>query len=344
MLHSWAVIGAGPAGIAAVGKLIDSGVPEKEILWIDPKFTVGDFGTIWRNIPSNTKVKLFLNFLHGFAAFNYKNCSQDFAINSAEPIKTCYLRVMADPLQWVTNQLKNKVTCVTDTALELSLAKRTWQIKLKNSNLQAKNVILAIGAEPKTLAHPGLTSIPLQDVMDSEKIKNHINTETIAVFGSSHSAVLALRNLVEHKAKKIINFYRSPLCYAVYLDDWILFDDTGLKGPTADWARNNLDGELPPNLIRVYSSQENIDHFLPQCQKAVYAVGFEKRKLPIIKDLGHLSYQEQSGIIAPGLFGFGIAFPEAKSNPFGMLEYRVGLAKFEEYIHRIMPIWLKYGV
>ena len=40
---NWAVIGAGPAGIAAVGQLIDKGVSGEQILWIDPKFKVAPY-------------------------------------------------------------------------------------------------------------------------------------------------------------------------------------------------------------------------------------------------------------------------------------------------------------
>ena len=77
-----------------------------------------------------------------------------------------------------------------------------------------------------------MPTVPLQDAMDRRRIALHINNnDIVAVFGSSHSAMLVLRNLVESGVKKIINFYRTPLRYAVYYDDWILFDDTGLKGP-----------------------------------------------------------------------------------------------------------------
>lgn len=343
MIYNWAVVGAGPAGIAAVGKLIDQGVAAETIAWIDPKFTVGDFGTIWKNVPSNTKVSLFLKFLYAVDAFAYKNCPQNFALNQADPEKTCHLGLMAEPLQWVSDHLKQKVHALSDTAENLFLGERTWHVKLKNSSIRARNVILATGAEAKPLAFPSPVTIPLHDAMDHERIKNHIDTnDTIAVFGSSHSAILVLRNLVENKAKKIINFYRSPLCYAVYLDDYILFDDTGLKGPTAEWARENIDGKLPHNLTRIYSNQENIQHHLPQCTKVIYAVGFERRTLPVIQDVGHLNYIEQCGIIAPGLFGLGIAFPESKLNPVGLLEYRVGLWKFMDYLQRVLPIWLKY--
>ena len=55
----WAVIGAGPAGIAAIGKLLDNDIDPAHIAWIDPAFCVGDFGTEWKNVSSNTRVKLF---------------------------------------------------------------------------------------------------------------------------------------------------------------------------------------------------------------------------------------------------------------------------------------------
>lgn len=342
MSYQWAVIGAGPAGIAAVGKLLDLGIVAKDIAWIDPKFKVGDFGTLWRNVPSNTHIGLFLKFLQAVESFEYSQ-APDFAINHEDPEKTCRLSVMADPLQWVSDHLKKKVLTIQDTAENMFLKNRHWTIQFKNAEIQAQNVILAVGAEPKNLAFSALPIIPLQDAMDAERILNHItHDETVAVFGSSHSAMLVLRNLVESGVKRIINFYRSPLCYAVYLDNWILFDDTGLKGPTADWARNYVDGKLPSNLERVYSNQENLEHHLPQCNKVVYTVGFERRLLPVIQDMGPLKYIEQCGIIAPGLFGFGIAFPEAKCNPVGILEYRVGLWKFMTYLQRVMPMWLKY--
>ena len=67
----WAVIGAGPAGIAAVGQLIDKGVSAEQIMWIDPKFKVGDFGAFWTNVSSNTRVKLFNDFLYHCKSFRY---------------------------------------------------------------------------------------------------------------------------------------------------------------------------------------------------------------------------------------------------------------------------------
>ncbi|MBN7552525.1 pyridine nucleotide-disulfide oxidoreductase, partial [Mycobacteroides abscessus subsp. abscessus] len=50
-----------------------------------------------------------------------------------------------------------------------------------------------------------------------------------------------------------------------------------------------------------------------------------------------------NGIIAPGLFGVGIAFPEYRIDPMGFGEYRVGLQKFMDRLTKALPLWLKYG-
>ena len=62
--YHWTVIGAGPAGIATVGKLLDSGIDAKQLLWIDPDFQVGEFGKLWSGVSSNTKANLFTKFLN----------------------------------------------------------------------------------------------------------------------------------------------------------------------------------------------------------------------------------------------------------------------------------------
>ncbi len=339
----WAVVGAGPAGIAAVGKLLDHQISPNDIVWIDPTFSVGDFGTLWKMVPSNTKVNRFLQFLEGSQAFDISECKNHFELFDLSKDATCALHLVADPLQWITNQLKNKVETKKGKVTALHLNHRSWCLSIDDEEIRAKNVILSIGSDAKTLSHP-ISTIPLQDALNISLLKNHCKeNETIAVFGSSHSAILALKNITENSSCRIINFYRSPLVYATYFDDWILFDDTGLKGTTADWARENIDGKLPSNITRVFSNDINLQKYLPLCQKAIYAIGFTRRELPLVKGFHDLQHFNQTGIIAPGLFGFGIAFPEAKMNRLGMIEHRVGLAKFMEYLHRVMPVWLRYG-
>lgn len=340
----WTVIGAGPAGIVAIGKLLDLGIEARKIAWIDPTFTVGDFGTLWRNVPSNTKVELFTKFLHGCAAFQAETFLKQFDLNKADPENTCQLALMADPLQHLTQQLQKTITTIQANVNNIRQSEQSWALDLNNKIIYSKNIILAVGAKAKTLSHPNVDPIPLNIALDQTKLSKHITqNDTVAVFGASHSAVLAIRFLCEAGAKQVINFYLNPLKFAVYLDDWILFDNTGLKGTTAQWARQHLHGKLPRNLSRHFASDDNIKTHLKQCQKAVYAIGFDRRHIAI-DGYPNVNYNNKSGIIAPGIFGCGIAYPEAKLDRFGNLEYSVGLWKFMDYLNRVMPVWLRYGL
>jgi cation diffusion facilitator CzcD-associated flavoprotein CzcO len=343
MQFQWTVVGAGPAGIAALGKLIDNGIDPKTIAWVDPNFQVGDFGEKWRNVSSNTRVDLFTKFLQACQSFDYQHCREKFALHQLDPAKTCQLHYAADPLLWVTESLKAKVHVIEDKVLKLKMENRHWQLTTTQGNIESKNVVLALGSEPKSLPSSPIPVIPMVDAMDKERLAKWVSAnDTIAVFGSSHSAIIVIRSLLELGVKQVINFYRGALRYAVYLDDWILFDNTGLKGETAIWAREHIDGNMPKNLIRVWSDEQAVKAYLPQCTQAIHAIGFGRRSIPV-EGLPVLEYNDRSGIIAPGLFGCGIAFPETTVDRFGNVEANVGLWKFMNYLHRVVPVWLKYS-
>ena len=341
----WAIVGAGPAGIAAVGKLLDFGVDPTSILWLDPQFNVGDLGSFWQNVSSNTTVKLFNNFLQASPSFLYQEAPIDFQLNHIPPQATCRLKNIVEPLQWISNQLCKKINIEKTMIHHIELQERKWFLHSDSCTYHAKNVILATGAEPKTLSYPNVITIPFEVAIDKARLSKVINThETYAVFGSSHSAIIIIQYLVDLGVKKIINFYHSPCRYAVDMGDWILFDNTGLKGHTAEWAREHIDGVLPNNLVRYNCREDNIERFLPECDKGIYAVGFKRRNTVSIGTYEHSQYNPHVGIIGPGLFGLGIAYPELKPDPFGSVESQVGLWKFMVYLNKILPLWFKYHV
>lgn len=341
-LFAWTVIGAGAAGIAAVGRLLDHGIEPGEIAWVDPAFAAGDLGAKWRSVSSNTQVGLFLSYLNGSSAFRF-SAAPPMPLREVDPEETCALALVADPLVWVTEHLRDRVKTFETTAAALFLERRRWRVETPLRELTSTNVILAVGAVPKTLSYPRLKEIPVEIALDPEKLANEpLEDATVAVFGSSHSSMIALPHLLRHPVKRVINFYRSPLKYAVYLDDWILFDDSGLKGQAADWARENIDGVLPDRLERCWASSPDFEEKLGLCDRVVYTVGFERRALPETRQWGRLDYNPNNGILAPGLFGVGIAFPERATDRYGYVEYRVGLKKFIDYLDAVLPLWLRY--
>ncbi|MEB3051719.1 FAD/NAD(P)-binding protein [Mycolicibacter sp. MYC123] len=341
--YDWAVIGAGPAGIAAVGKLLDHGVVGEAIAWVDPDFAAGDFGTKWHAVPGNTQVSLFGEYLNASPSFRFAQ-APPFELNTLDPQQTCRLGIVAEPLVWISQHLCEQITPVRGLATELSLHNREWTVRTETGVITAKNVILAVGSTPKKLHYPHLEEIPIEVALDPQKLEQlSLDGATIAVFGSSHSTMVALPNLLATPAPKVVNFYRSPTRYAVYFDDWIQFDDTGLKGQAAQWARENIDGTLPERLDRYSVNSPEFSEQLRACTHAVYTVGFARRLMPATPQWGTLDYDPSTGILAPGLFGVGIAFPEYCTDPSGAGEYRVGLAKFMQRLESALPLWLRYG-
>ncbi|MEM8562496.1 MAG: pyridine nucleotide-disulfide oxidoreductase, partial [Pseudomonadota bacterium] len=104
----WTVVGAGPAGLAAVGKLIDRGVKPSSIAWVDSEFQVGDLGQKWYRVSSNTQVKLFTQFLEDCDAFRFES-APDFKIRHHDPEANCLLNDIAEPLRWITQQFSATV-------------------------------------------------------------------------------------------------------------------------------------------------------------------------------------------------------------------------------------------
>ncbi|WIM90246.1 FAD-dependent oxidoreductase [Candidatus Mycobacterium wuenschmannii] len=337
------MIGAGPAGIAAIGKLLDHGVAGEDIAWIDPEFAAGDLGAKWRSVSSNTKVSAFLEYLNGAKAFRFSE-APPMPLTETDTEETCALALVADPLLWITEHLRQRVDTFETTATALVLTDRRWRIETQEQPLTSQNVILAVGATPRKLNYPQLQEIPLEIALDPEKLaRQPLENATVAVFGSSHSSMIALPHLLRLPVAKVVNFYRSPVKYAVYLDDWIFYDDTGLKGRAADWARENIDGVLPDRLERCLVDGPDFGDKLAECDLAVYTVGLERRTLPETPQWGQLDYNPDNGILAPGLFGLGIAFPQRAVDPYGYVEYRVGLKKFMDYLYEVLPLWTRYS-
>lgn len=341
--YAWTVVGAGPAGIAAVGRLLDEGIAAEKIAWIDPAFAAGDIGQKWRSVSSNTHLALFLDYFNGSSAFRFAEAPH-MPLMEIDLHETCALALVADPLIWITRHLCERVHVYQTMAIALHLENRQWRIETYGPELASRNVILAVGAIPKKLCYPHLDEIPVEVALDPDQLaEQSLAGATVAVFGSSHSTMIALPHLLRHPVQKVINFYRSPLRYAVYFDDWILFDDVGLKGRAAVWARENIDGVLPDRLQRYWVSSPDFDEKLAECDRVIYTVGFERRKLPETRQWGELEYNPRNGILAPGLFGLGIAFPEYAPDPYGNGQYRVGLKKFMDYLHCVLPLWMNYG-
>lgn len=354
MLERVAVIGAGPAGVAIVGNLLE--LPHKvgSIVWIDPLFTAGRLAR-YTNVPSNTKLSLFKKYAEACESFDAKQFKSK--IVGADLNKGCKLGLASNMVEEISvnliNQQQNVLKAEWGYAKEI-LELDGGQLKVIHDGgieTLAQKVFIATGSQPKALnlhSKYGLKMIDLDTALDSEKLASEVNSsDSVVVLGSSHSAMLAVMNLCQLKNRpEVINYYRSSLKYAVDKGDYVLFDNTGLKGEVADWTR--IEMKKCTNLERVQLPKDEEQFFselLPKSSHIVYAVGYERINSLRFNGVAiqDLKYNKKNGNIvvqnveAKNAFGFGIAFPEQTYDPEGHVEEAVGLWKFMNYIKATVP-------
>ncbi len=318
----WVVVGAGPAGIAAVGKLLDAGIHPQAILWLDPHFKVGDFGTAWAHVGSNTPVEYFLKFYQHAKAFAYTHVNRPpFMIDKIDPGKNCPLIIAAQPLHWITTQLRNRVSSLTDTVLHLSRANpQHWGLTLASGQvIYTKKVLLTIGGEAKTLNFNDIPTIPLKTALHLEKLTATIQPDDrVIVFGASQSAKNVMENLLQLNTQHPLLFYRSERS-----------------------LERHFKTELLAKFTQLPITPRHLLNYMPNCTKIIYAIGFERRHIPIKGLADHYDYDPNTGEIAPGIFGLGMAFPEILPYELGQAEYRVtAIWPFMKRLQKLLPGWL----
>ncbi|KAL4774072.1 hypothetical protein BDW60DRAFT_215494 [Aspergillus nidulans var. acristatus] len=337
------VVGAGPAGLAVVGNLLEKQLGN--IVWVDPLFQGGRVDLKYREVPSNTKVALFQAYATATQPFrsviNSTRIPNAFTtMAKLDQHKTCHLHHAADVAR----------------ALIEGLVKMD-QVHACRGHVTAANLDqrldLDVVLKPSELA----SALPQNQ------------PTTIAVVGASHSAVLALLNLYDlartsHPHLRVKWFTRHPLRYAEYMDGWILRDNTGLKGRAADFARQQLEDSVLPTseagrfITKIDcaggQSKETAQYqrHLPSCTHITQAIGYTRDPLPELSinrsplspddlqwDSSFGGFTDRHGRVIPGLHGAGIAFPERVVDPYGNVEHAVGFFKFMKFLKRVTPQW-----
>ena len=186
------VVGGGPAGITVVGNLLEQKV--EPILWVDNEFNGGRVNRCYREVPSNTKVALFIDYATALAPFRkivsntpsrsrWEEPSESDGVavsgkadklqtlRSLDPVKGCQLSHAADMLLMLTEGLRKtagvfaKKVQVTEATLDEATQK--WTVNLAstvpsetNSNkpIVTSRLIMCTGSSPNNSPLP--VSIP----------------------------------------------------------------------------------------------------------------------------------------------------------------------------------------
>ncbi|KAH8816219.1 pyridine nucleotide-disulfide oxidoreductase-domain-containing protein [Xylogone sp. PMI_703] len=327
------VVGAGPAGIAAVGNLLEQ--QKHPILWVDDRFHGGRLDKYYRRVPSNTKVKLFVEYAEGVKVF--RDIAQETpAPNALTRIKeldqedTCSISHAADLCITLTEGLDESKGVYKQlghlSGASWSEAKK-WSVNINTPNEKPQDptsissdlVVLCHGSAPSSGPLPvsGFKEISLDPALDPPELAKILPSDTpttVGVIGASHSAILVLHNLYNiasstHPQLRIKWFTRHELRYAEFRDGWIYRDNTGLKGEVAAWAKTNLEEDaLPSSDVRNYlekvattreKEQETYRQHLPSCSHVIQAIGYTPNPLPALerdgKPLDGIRYDHTSG-------------------------------------------------
>lgn len=320
------VVGSGPAGVAVVGNLLDNNITP--INWVDRSFSGGRIGRLYRHVPSNTKVKRFVDYADALDTFQKIIAEAPGPGNAYKHMRkldqedTCRVGEAAELCLLLTRGLDKFETVHKTTGIVNSAAsstepgKRGWSVQVDSETLTSDRLILCTGSSPKSIpsplrSGPAPISIHLDLALDPKKLAAILpphQSLTVGLIGSSHSAILVLRSLAQlsistHLNLRIKWFVRNSLSYAQEMPDgWILRDNTGLKGAAADWARANLEdfaeGAATSKAVR---NVQKIDlpkdssaagkvwqKHLPRCTHVVQAVGFERDPLPLLSRDGEV--------------------------------------------------------
>ncbi|KAI9367362.1 pyridine nucleotide-disulfide oxidoreductase-domain-containing protein [Aspergillus egyptiacus] len=382
------VVGAGPAGLAVVGNLLEKELGK--IVWVDPYFQGGRVNRKYREVPSNTKVALFQAFATAVQPFraviNSTRIPNAFTtMAKLDQDKTCHLHHAADVVRALIDgivKMDQVYACrgsVTAADLDRTCS---WTVRIQGLHSQAEvevktsRLILCTGSSPTQAPVPiredSIQRLHLDIALKPSELAATVprgSACTVAVVGASHSAILALLNLVDlartsHPHLRIKWFTRHPLRYAEYKDGWVLRDNTGLKGRAADFARQQLEdsalrsseaGQFITKIDCAGGPEKEAAQYrrhLTGCSYFVQAIGYTRDQLPELSINGSLlpcedmkwdsdfgGFTDRQGRVIPGLHGAGIAFPERVVDPYGNVEHAVGFFKFMKFLKRVSPQW-----
>jgi hypothetical protein len=365
-VYTATVVGAGPAGLAILGRLLTAKF--NDILWIDPAFEGGKLNE-YQKVPANTRTSFFIRFMSECPAYDTFLQDKDPSLSPLEvfkgldpnvpPVLSHAYKMCKSLTKNVELKHKNQVITLRSSVNDLLFKEKenVWEVTTNdNKKYLTERVLLAVGSRPRNL--PGNTKavVPLDALVndDPEELSKFVGpNDVVGVIGSSHSSILALKHLEQLPAppKAIHCFYREPIRYAVHTDKGIVYDNLGLKGQAAGWAKNHLEAGKS-KLIQMHwmkdeqTEKEIYKKFFDQCNKLAVTIGFERNPLPTIRlqssggavrNVEKITYDGTDLRILDGvnstvplknMWGIGIAFPRQLRDLSGDMGNDVGIFKF----------------
>lgn len=317
------ILGAGTAGLLLL-LLLRQNIPPSRITIVDPHIDGGDLIRRWHAVISNTPLRAATEALQ-----RHRISLPPWAL-TLDPDRPTSLSLLARLLLDLARPILQEATVIQSTAIAVNYNSSTafWEISYIGGSLRAKTLILATGAEPKTLGLP-IPSIPLEIALDPARLRPYIQPgQRVVVFGTRHSGTLVLRNCLDCSGT-VTGIYRGSNPFQWARDG----DYDGLKLDAAALADTYMTTKPASLTLAPFEDTAALIKATRTADWVIYATGFQRKMIPLTLDGAsiEIAYDGKTGIIhrVPRAWGFGLAFPSQA--PDG-IHWDVGVAAFLDHI------------
>jgi len=324
------IVGNGAAGLLFLWHLQKSQqVQPNDVIIVDPHHDGGDLQRRWATVRSNTIWNQTLE------VFDLSGSSVPAAWKELDPTQPTALQHSISLLRHMTRDFTSQCELVHGFVdqIEKQADGKLWSVTLTDkSNYTVPIVILAHGSEPKQLLLP-IPSIPLECALHKERLQTYVNTNSrVILFGTSHSGTLIMRNLHELGVQTTA-FYNTTKPFYYARDG----EYDGIKQDSAEIADAIMANTYPKLQSNHVTDTAQVIKASRKADWVIYATGFKARSNIKV----NLAYDGKTGAItdSPGLWGFGIAFPNKADDD---INWDVSIPSFHSHIQKQMPTILKY--
>jgi len=327
------IIGAGISGLLLILLLAETSIPLNSVYIIDPYFDGGDLFRKWSSVISNTPWSVTITNIQKYIP-SAKIPKWALALPFDKPTPVF---MIAKLIRECAEPVLKQVNCIYGNAISANWSSNTsrYRVSIQKEqstvSIDVSGVCLTHGSQQKEL-DISIPSIPLDIALDCNRLSKYIEHDSkVIVFGTRHSGVHVLKNLVDCNANSIIGLYKGVKPFIWARDG----EYDGIKMDAALIADEIIAGKYPS--IQLLSTS-NLSAILREVRSAdwvVYAIGFEPRNLLQITNDGvpitKIEYDSSGKILkCLSMWGFGIAYPSQA--PDG-IHWDVGVSSFLEHIH-----------
>ena len=330
------IIGAGASGILLSLLLQQFGLPTNDFCIIDPHFDGGDLQRKWPNVISNTPWSATTDaFRRCLPSLDLPKWSKELPPDQPTPLRT-----IAKLLRDLFHAAKFQTVRGTVQRTIWKPEDGTWIVYVQSgtgiTEINATRILFAQGSIPKHYDMP-IPSIPLEVALDVDRIKTYVKpSDQVIVFGTNHSGIVALKNLIDSGVDKIVGVHKGLKPFIWARDG----EYQGLKLDGAAIADSIISGKYPSVRLVSYDNTPNLIRETRNATWVIYATGFQPdttiRVSDESTDISHREYDPNTGVLknAPNAWGFGIAYPSQA--PDG-IHYDVGISSFLEHFYKQIP-------